>query len=98
MKKFFCFGLKDFCSCDILCADCSVYDNSGGEYREAPKTNGDHIRSMTDEELAAFLDAFCDSSECRAENGAVCPLYASCASYEKGFDWNVWLKQPYKEE
>ena len=55
MSKFFCFGLKDFCDCDIICADCTYFDNSGGEYRDAPKTNADHIRSMTDEELAEFL-------------------------------------------
>ena len=58
MKKFFCYGKKDFCTsfeCDkgVVCAH---YDGSGGEDRDAPMTNADQIRSMTDEELADFLN------------------------------------------
>lgn len=52
------------------------------------KTNADHIRSMTDEELAKFLD---DSNS----QGCVCPTKdceATCAQCIVN-----WLKQPYKE-
>lgn len=62
------------------------------------KTNADHIRSMTDEELAALLDAFCETSECRTGDGAVCPFFSDCAPDHAECDWKVWLKQPYKEE
>ncbi len=34
MKKFYCNGAKDFCSCEILCADCGFADWSGGEYKD----------------------------------------------------------------
>ena len=67
-------------------------------------TNAQHIRSMTDEELAALLDAFCESSECRTADGAVCPFYSDCphdgnigCNGTCGI-WTDWLKQPYKED
>ena len=69
-----------------------------------PPTNADHIRSMTDEELAAILDAFCETSECRTADGAVCPFYSACPHDENiGCNgtcgiWTDWLKQPYKED
>lgn len=55
MKKFFCFGKKDFCENTDLCIECPHFADSGGEYRESPMTNADRIRSMSDEELAEFL-------------------------------------------
>ena len=57
MKKYFCYGKKDFCTsfeCDKG-VDCAHYDGSGGEDRDAPMTNSECIRSMTDEELAKLL-------------------------------------------
>lgn len=57
MKKYFCYGKKDFCTsfeCDKG-VDCAHFDGSGGEDRDAPMTNADRIRSMTDEELAKLL-------------------------------------------
>ena len=60
MKKYFCYGKKDFCTsfeCDRG-IDCAHYDGSGGDYRDAPMTNADRIRSMSDEELAEFLRNF----------------------------------------
>lgn len=62
------------------------------------KSNADHIRSMTNEELAALLDAFCEVSECRTADEAVCPFFNDCASDHAECDWKVWLKQPYKED
>jgi hypothetical protein len=54
------------------------------------KTNADHIRSMTDEELAEWFDnGLCESrsvAECRTYKGGC----AACALN--------WLKQPYKED
>ena len=49
---FYCNGKKDMCSCDILCADCEHYDNTGGA---KITTNADHIRSMSDDDLAYIL-------------------------------------------
>ena len=57
MKKYFCYGKKDFCTsfeCDRG-IDCAHYDGSGGDYRDAPMTKADRIRSMSDEELAKLL-------------------------------------------
>lgn len=50
-------------------------------------TNADHIRRMTDEELADLLDAFSSCSRCR-KNGNDC--------FPVG-DKLDWLQQPYKE-
>lgn len=52
---FYCNGKKDMCDCDILCADCDFYDNTGGKKFQ---TNADRIRAMSDEELATFLECF----------------------------------------
>ena len=61
---------------------------------EAIKTNADHIRSMTDEELAGFLSP---SFSCYG-----CPARLFCEKDEAGTDCNElvanWLKQPYKED
>ena len=59
MKKYFCYGKKDFCTsfeCDKG-VDCAHYDGSGGEDRDAPMTNADRINSMTIEEKAEFLSS-----------------------------------------
>lgn len=54
-------------------------------------TNADHIRSMTDEELAKWLEQWCNNGEmCYS-----CPLDA-CPSDTK-LSFLDWLKQPYKE-
>lgn len=70
MKKFFCFGKKDFCENTDLCIECPHFAAAGGEYRESPMTNADRIRSMSDEELAVVMyHPFCDTrtdKECKA--------------------------------
>ena len=53
-----------------------------------PNTNADHIRSMTDEELAEFL---CDATYKENEQG-----YPIMRTVNKVW-WHKWLKQPYKE-
>lgn len=55
MKKFFCYGKKDFCENTALCIECPHFAGAGGEYREAPMTNADRIRAMSDEELASLI-------------------------------------------
>ena len=58
------------------------------------KTNADHIRYMTDEELAGFLSP---SFSCYG-----CPARPFCEKDEAGTDCNElvanWLKQPYEED
>ena len=49
---FYCNGLKDVCTCDILCADCKYYDDTGGKQVQ---TNADRIRAMSDREMATDL-------------------------------------------
>ena len=57
MKKFFCFGKKDFCENPDLCIECPHFAGGGGEYRDAPMTNADRINAMTIEEKAEFLSS-----------------------------------------
>ena len=71
-----------------LCKDCM--NELGWEY--TPKTNADHIRSMTDEELAKILLDGCRGSKCedQPENE-----WGSVNCFQCRMDW---LKQPYKKE
>lgn len=67
------------------------------DYNRQPPTNADHIRSMTDEELAEFLMKLLRQRvDCFAEGVFPyhpCPQDHDCRKC--GVDW---LKQPYKEE
>ena len=95
---FYCNGKKGFCECDILCADCRCYDNTGGQHIT---TNADRIRAMSDEELAKVLDAFtayfdecnrsADEIDCRN-----CELISRC-SLDEGKAFKC-LKQPVEED
>ena len=56
------------------------------------KTNADHIRSMTDEELARFIPNWSYTDACKCGEH-----YVDCNNEcEKCVA--EWLKQPYKEE
>jgi hypothetical protein len=57
-------------------------------------TNVDHIRSMTDEELAVWMEKWCRA----AEDCDECPLSDNCPQAGVGVTMLEWLKQPYKEE
>lgn len=62
-----------------------------------PITNADHIRSMTDEELANYLLFFCPTTFNHPMYTGVSGEYTEDA--EKTIAKNMdWLKQPYKEE
>ena len=78
---YYCNGLKGICDCDILCADCKVYDGSGGK---EIVSKGDKIRAMSDRELAAFI---CGVTKCE-----VCQFGTS-----SGCKVTEWLKQPAEE-
>lgn len=51
-----------------------------------PMTNADHIRSMTDEELACYLSLIAD-----LKSGEI-------VFKDTSDKWLNWLKQPYKEK
>lgn len=78
-------------------AGCSLFGDCLVAYEKAtakPMTNADHIRSMTDEELADFMSAFCEmSDDCKK-----CPLFGGCPESDQACWWEEWLKQPYKED
>ena len=67
--------------------------------KQAVKTNADHIRSMSDEELAKFLDGFTGCYYCSEYETApfvgpgICDCDGKCKRHLVG-----WLKQPYKED
>ena len=60
--------------------------------REGKKSNSAHIRSMSDEELAKWLDAIV--ANCHKDCCEGCPLEAACY----GDGTLEFLKQPYKED
>ena len=55
MKKFFCYGKKDFCDITMCDIDCQHFDGSGGEKREAYLTNAERIRTQSNADLAKEL-------------------------------------------
>lgn len=67
--------------CDINPDECDAWPDP------VPMTNADHIRSMSDEELAEFL---CDATYKENEQG-----YPIMRTVNKVW-WHKWLKQPYE--
>ena len=63
-----------------------------GHKTNAPQTNADHIRSMTDEELALWICGIYDIEEESGKfiNGIIIPGYAP-------HDIEEWLQQPAEE-
>lgn len=62
-------------------------------------TNADHIRSMTDEELAAVIAIFTKQEVClnpEVDVCDMCPFMDFCENCAAGGELD-WLKQPYKE-
>lgn len=71
-------------------------ENLGGlrqDYWENIKpSNGDHIRSMSDEELAHFISQLADCCVCTAEMGEGCFAGKKCEDF-----WLSWVKQEVKD-
>ena len=90
---YFCNGKQGVCSIDgdNRCGDCEYFDGSGG-HKTATITNAEHIRSMTDEELAKWL---CFRFECYGEED-LCPAHAFCKPGRQNGMLD-WLQQPYEE-
>ena len=92
---------------DIKCRNCFNYRNKWCEkvidspapdmvrdcryFRE--KTNADHIRAMTDEELEETFHAGGLCSYIQANHNAFCEARGACTNCVL-----EWLKQPYEEE
>lgn len=72
-------------------SECAAYNRA---VEEAPMTNADRIRSMTDEELAEFIRDV--SHECQDPYSGRCFLckYPWCSTD----DTEKWLKQPAEVE
>lgn len=92
MEKYFCYGKKDFCESSKQCSsECPHYDGSGGYYREAPMTNADRIRAMSDEELAEFLWDFDLAAVSTVKMGEFGP-------HMFRYRLKEWLQQPAEED
>ena len=98
MKKFFCYGKKDFCENTDLCIECPHFARGGGDYREAPMTNADRIRAMSDEELVGFIRVIYMSEECPLGTleCETCFFKEVCAGKYFGKEIE-WLQQPAEE-
>ena len=83
-----CYGTKEI-------DPCPGYDKCS-QFKPNFKTNADHIRSMTDEELA---EMFCKKYLCKTfganacyGSAPICPAVKLCGSGHNGI--LEWLKQP----
>lgn len=72
------------------CSKQAIYDAVSKHYKY---TNGDRIRSLTDEELAKIIPRRLDCSECPARIGD----YRACVENCKE-RWLAWLKQEAKDD
>ena len=75
------------------CNKCEAsYDSPPTKWEpdDTPPTNADHIREMTDEELAKWL---CARFDCYGTKP--CPAKEECYADHNGM--LKWLQQPYKE-
>lgn len=61
---------------------------------KSPKTNGDRIRQMTDDELSAFLGGIADN--CSYNTCDNCPMYGACVDVPLSRD--KWIKQEVRED
>ena len=64
------------------------------ETAKKPKTNGDRIRQMTDEELSVFLGGIADN--CSYNTCDNCPMYGACDDVPISRD--KWIKQEVSED
>ena len=75
------------------CENCKDYD----KWQTMKQTNADRIRSMTDEELAVWMDAvskaWYDEGYTKETDEPLMSPYPSTAS-----TWATWLKQEAKDE
>lgn len=75
--------------CDGNCDGCRIASYAETNSTTSKQTNADHVRSLSDEELADFL---CDATYKENEHG-----YPIMRTVNKAW-WRKWLKQPYKED
>lgn len=79
--------------CDGMCHVCEKANITTSNSTAAAKTNADHIRSMTDEELAEFFCCRIPTCPPDVEEDRVCYVDADCKRC-----WRGWLILPYKED
>ena len=90
---YFCNGKQGICDHpEHGCVDCKYLDGSGG-HKTATITNADHIRGMSDEELAEAFGGSCICSYIQYHDKAFCKERAVCTNCVKD-----WLQQPYEED
>lgn len=84
------------------CGAFDVYGEKCPMWEKRTPTNADHIRSMTDEELAKYLEGVCAfdchlcSEHCRLDNN---PLLRGEVCDEKCVEHCLeWLQQPWEVE
>lgn len=87
------------CQMQVFCQDryinCEIY-RVLIEKKVKPKTNGDRIRAMPNEELDQILNRCCISyTICSGCKG--CVLEKFCDVYRSSGDWLSWLRSPVEE-
>lgn len=85
-----------YLSVDFECLPCSACRNDS---KWEAMTNADHIRSMTDEELAEYMSDHSIEDICYIVCGGVCKAMATFNKTSHQVCREIvadWLKQPYK--
>lgn len=107
----------DFCHGEGVCPDFEKKKQKSKKIeaarekleRENPKTNADRIRSMSDEELAWFINLspemefevclYCANGNTVPDDRGICLRPRGvCVANDRRDAFLVWLKQPVKEE
>ena len=80
---------------DFPCNECKHGVNVKDHYK--PRSNADHIRSMSDEELADFLEEFAVCTHCKYNDEDRCTFENPCSHGFAGAIAYEWLKSEAKE-
>lgn len=99
--------LHDNLWCSTACMYCTLSQEETCRHRKdvpvrkVVKTNADHIRSMSDEELADYMSEHSIEDFCYIICGGECKAIASFTKtpFQRCREIvSDWLKQPYKED
>ena len=94
-----CGGSWEYCDGD--CCHCEKANLTTSNSTTITKTNADHIRSMTDEELADYMSEHSIEDFCYLVCGGHCKAFGTLNKTSSQVCREIvadWLKQPYEEE
>jgi hypothetical protein len=100
MEVFYCYGKRGICTEEGCPKGCEFYDDTGGQFIEQAVTNADRIRTMSDEELAKFLECFGLCHHCTEHHRLGNVRFYQDEKCDEQCEQHCleWLKQPAEDD